>query len=340
MGDGAARSPERLKPAASSAEGLRVTTTVTGRAPARPASPRATSASSADRDAVEQLVRAHLPIVGYQVNETMARLPGHVHRDDLVSAGLAALAAAAVAFDAATGVPFARYATLRIRGALLDELRAMDWAPRGARTRAKEMDAAEDRLAVGLGRRPSRDELAAAMGCPPAEVEAVRRDTTRAVISLDAGDGAVADTLVLDQLSPEDQLLQGEQVHYLNAAVGALPERLRAVVQALFVDDRAVADVAAELGVTESRVSQLRTEALAMLKDGMNSVLEPARVAAAERPGGVVDRKRQAYFAAVAASAAARPSAMTSALSAPPAGAGRRAAPTVPAQAPPRGALG
>ncbi|CAA9419555.1 MAG: hypothetical protein AVDCRST_MAG35-1892, partial [uncultured Quadrisphaera sp.] len=127
-----------------------MTTTLTGSAPARPAPAR-----TADRDVVEELVRTHLPIVGYQVNETMARLPGHVHRDDLVSAGLAALAAAAVGFDASTGVPFARYATLRIRGALLDELRAMDWAPRGARTRAKEMDAAEDRLAVGLGRRPS-----------------------------------------------------------------------------------------------------------------------------------------------------------------------------------------
>ncbi len=279
--------------------------------------PAATITRPAPSAATDELVRTHVPIVGYQVNETMARLPGHVHRDDLVSAGLAALAAAATAYDAATGVPFARYATLRIRGALLDELRAMDWAPRGARTRAKEMDAAEDRLAVQLGRRPGRAELAAALGCPPAEVEAVRRDTARAVVSLDAGDGAVAETLVHRGLGPEEQLLQGEQVRYLHAAVGALPERMRAVVQALFVDDRPVTDVAAELAVTESRVSQLRTEALALLKDGMNSVLEPAAVAPAERPGGVVDRKRQAYFAAVAAAAAARPAVAVAAVGTP-----------------------
>lgn len=312
--------PDRLKVWAGLAETCWVTTSATGTRPA-------TSQST-----VDDLVRTHLPIVGYQVNETMARLPGHVHRDDLVSAGLAALAAAAVAFDASTGVPFSRYATLRIRGALLDELRAMDWAPRGSRTRAKEMDAAEDRLAVQLGRRPSRDELAAALGCPAGEIETVRRNTERAMISLDAGDGAVADTLAQHGPSPEEQVLQGEQVRYLGAAVGALPERLRVVVQALFVEDRAAAEVAAELGVTESRVSQLRTEALVLLKDGMNSVLEPAQVAPADRPGGVVDRKRQAYFAAVAASAAARPGMAASAMTAA-SGAGRGVAPAVPARA-------
>jgi len=268
----------------------------------------ARSAAPAPTAATDELVRSHLPIVGYQVNETMARLPGHVHRDDLVSAGLAALAQAARAYDPSTGVPFARYATVRIRGALLDELRSMDWAPRGARTRAKAIDATEDRLAAGLGRRPTRQELAAAAGCTVADVEAVRRDTNRSVISLDAGDGAVAETLAQNELSPEEQLLHGEQVRYLNAAVGALPERLRDVVQSLFVDDRSVVEVASALGVTESRVSQLRTEALALLKDGMNSVLEPTEVPAPPRPGGVVDRRRQAYFAAVAAAAAARPS--------------------------------
>ncbi len=297
MGEGTPGRPKaRLKVARPRVETSCVTTTATATRPAQPSA------------VVDELVRSHLPIVGYQVNETMARLPGHVHRDDLMSAGLAALAQAAVAFDAATGVPFARYATLRIRGALLDELRSMDWAPRGSRTRAKQVDAAEDRLAAQLGRRPDRGELAAALGCSTDEVDAVRRETARAVVSLDAGDGAVADTIAQTGLSPEEQLLHGEQVHYLSAAVSALPERLRAVVQALFVDDRAVAEVAVELGVTESRISQLRTEALLLLKDGMNSVLEPAQVAPADRPGGVVDRKRQAYFAAVAAAAATRPS--------------------------------
>ncbi|TXR55058.1 sigma-70 family RNA polymerase sigma factor [Quadrisphaera setariae] len=256
---------------------------------------------------VDELVRAHLPIVGYQVSETMARLPGHVLRDDLVSAGMAALAQAAMSYAAETGVPFSRYATLRIRGALLDELRSMDWAPRGARSRTRQVAAAEETLAAQLGRKPERAELAAALGCSPEELDAARATTERALVSMDAYDGVVAEVLPHEGPGPEEHLLQNEQVKYLHAAVASLPERLRTVVSGLFLEDRSVTDVAAELGVTESRISQLRTEALLLMRDGMNSALEPALVARAERPGGVVDRRRQAYFAAVAAHAAAMP---------------------------------
>ncbi len=252
---------------------------------------------------------SHLPIVGYQVNEMLVRLPGHVLRDDLVSAGMAALAAAAAGYDAATGVPFARYATLRIRGALLDELRSMDWAPRGARARARAVDGVEERLTSDLGRRPTRDELAAALGCAPAEVDAVRGDAVRNLVSIEAYDGALGDVLPQRGIGPEEHVLQGEQVRYLHAAVQALPERLRVVVAGLYLEDRSVVALAEELGVTESRISQLRSEALVLMKDGMNASLEPTLVAPVERPGGVVDRRRQAYFAAVAAHAAASPTA-------------------------------
>lgn len=314
---------------------------MTTTAPGRPVTVGPRAARSAPRQGprqnaaeIDELVRTHLPVVGYQVNETMARLPGHVHRDDMVSAGLAALAAAAAAYDATTGVPFARYATLRIRGALMDELRSMDWAPRGVRTRAKEMDAADDRLAAQLGRRPDRAELAASLGCSPDEVEAVRRATDRSVISLDAGDGAVAETLAHPQPSPEEQAVQGEQVRYLRAALSSLPERLRTVVEALFVHDRTPADIAAELGVSESRISQIRTEALALLKDGMNTMLEPEAVSPSERPGGVVDRKRQAYFAAVATAAATRRGAAGIAPAGPPERVGPHAPVAVPVSRP------
>ena len=266
-----------------------------------------------DRAGVEELVRSHLPIVGYQVSETMARLPGHVHRDDLVSAGLAALAQAATAYDVSTGVPFGRYATLRIRGAILDELRGMDWAPRGARSRARALATAEEKLTAQLGRRPDKAEVAAAMGCAPEDIDAVRGQAERSLLSIDAYDGTLSDVLPQQGPGPEEQLLQNEQVHYLNAAVGALPERLRLVVSGLFLEDRPVADLAAELGVSESRISQLRSEGLALLKDGMNSQLEPQLVTPAERPGSVVDRRRQAYYASVAAQAAMKPAAAASA---------------------------
>lgn len=279
---------------------------------------------------------SHLPIVGYQVNEMLVRLPGHVLRDDLVSAGMAALAAAATGFDPSTGVPFARYATLRIRGALLDELRGMDWAPRGARAKARAMEGVEERLTTELGRKPTRDELAAAMGVAPEEVDAVKGDVQRAVVSIDAYDGALADVLPQNGPGPEESLLQNEQIRYLKAAVNALPERLRVVVAGLYLEDRSVADMAAELGVTESRISQLRTEALGLMRDGMNASLEPTMVTTVDRPGGVVDRRRQAYFAAVAARASVGPtaSAVTAADAAHPVATATAApaGPSVPAQ--------
>ena len=259
------------------------------------------------RPDVDELVRENLAIVGYQVNEMMARVPRHVHRDDLMSAGLAALAQAAMVYDATTGVPFARYASLRIRGALLDELRSMDWAPRGTRSRLRDLGAVEDRLTAKLGRRPDRSEVAAAWGCTPEEVDAVRGTAERSVLSMDAYEGVIAESLPHGGLGPEEQLLQDEQAHYLHASVRALPERLRAVVQGLFFDDRSAADLAAELDVSESRISQLRSEAVRLMRDGMNAQLEPELVEKVDRPGGVVDRRRQAYFAAVAANAASAP---------------------------------
>lgn len=287
-----------------------------------------------DRTAVEDLVRAHLPVVGYQVSELMTRLPGHVQRDELVSAGLAALAQAAVGYDEATGVPFGRYASLRIRGALLDELRGMDWAPRGARARARALSSAEEALSAQLGRRPTRDELATAMGCPPGDVDAVRAESGRNLLSLEAYDGTLSEVLPQSGPGPEEQLLQKEQVRYLHAAVTSLPSRLRVVVEGLYLDDRPAAEVATQLGVSESRVSQLRAEALGLLRDGMNSQLSPEMVQAPERPDGLVARRRQAYYAAVAAQAALTPGAAAPAAAAP-APAPAAAAPTpapVPAQ--------
>ena len=90
-----------------------------------------------DMNRSNALVEQHLALVGYNVNEVLARVPSHVSRADLTSAGAMALVRAARSFDDSKGVPFARYASMRIRGALIDELRSMDWVPRGARRRAR-----------------------------------------------------------------------------------------------------------------------------------------------------------------------------------------------------------
>jgi len=252
----------------------------------------------------DDLVVSHLPLVGYHVSEVLTRVPASVNRDDLASAGHLALVLASRAYDASTGVPFARYAALRIRGALIDELRAMDWAGRGSRHRAREVVAAGDRLAATLGRTPSRQEVAAELGTDVAAVDRARQDAERRVLSIDSTVHPVEDLVVDDAPGPEDALLAVERLRYLRAGVAALPERLREVVEALYLQDVSVADLADRLGVTQSRISQLRSEGLALLRDGLNSQLDPDLVPAAERPDGVAARRRQAYFAAVAARAA------------------------------------
>lgn len=262
----------------------------------------------------DELITSHLPLVGHIVRETMARVPGHVQRDDLTSAGLTALVQAAHGFDAERGVPFARYAATRIRGAVLDELRSVDWATRSVRRRARDLDETRTRLTAGLGRVPTDAEVASALGLTPEEVAGNAEDLARAsVLSLEGGSDAegasYAETLVSPTLSPEQAIEHQEQLTYLVEAVAELPERLRIVVEGYFLAERPMAEIAEELGVTESRVSQLRAEAMVLLRDAINTQLDPHLVPAPARPDGVAQRRRESYFAAVAArhAAGARP---------------------------------
>jgi RNA polymerase sigma factor FliA len=250
------------------------------------------------------LVTENIALVGYHVNAMLARVPSYVSRSDLVSAGHLALVRAARSYDESTGVPFARYAALRIRGALVDELRSMDWVSRGARQRARRITTLTDELTGTLGRAPSRVELAEAMGVAVGEVDVARGDAEARVLSIEGFDGSIADTVASTTIGPEESLLVRERLQFLGAGVAALPDRLRHVVEQLFFHDRAVAELADELGVTQSRISQLRTEALGMLKDGINASLDPDLVPTADRPTGVAERRRRAYFAQVAARAA------------------------------------
>jgi RNA polymerase sigma factor for flagellar operon FliA len=250
----------------------------------------------------EELVRAHLPLVGHLVRETLSRLPAHVNRDDLTSAAMAALATAAAGFDPARGTPFAAFATTRVRGALLDELRGADWASRSVRARARRIDGATQALTASLGRTPTPAEVAEALGTSVEELRTSGDDVHRAmVLSLQGFTTAAAEDLAPDGApGPEELLLHREQIGYLHEAVAALPDRLRHVVRAYFFDNQQMATIAADLGVTESRVSQLRAEALTLLRDGLNTQLDPERVAAPAKPAGCAARRRHAYYAAVA----------------------------------------
>jgi len=264
-------------------------------------SPELPLADEPTADSTDELVRGNLPLVGHLVREVLAKVPLHVSRDELSSAGMMALVVAAQSYDPARGVPFVRYASIRIRGALLDELRSMDWAARSVRTQAREMESVEHQLAAALGRTPRPAELAAALGVSAGELESLQYDVSRArTLSLQGFAPETGPELMADATAgPEALLLFREKLGYLHQAIEALPERLRLVVVAYFFEQRQMADIGAELGVTESRVSQLRAEALRALRDGMNSQLEPEIV---EQPSGKgrASASRRAYLCAVA----------------------------------------
>ena len=245
----------------------------------------------------EDTVRKHMPLVGHLVREMLGRVPAHIKREDLLSAGYAALVAAARSFDDERGVPFPRFAAARIRGALLDELRGLDWASRSVRQKARRTDGARQALTAELGRTPTVAEVADRLGCKAEDIESADDDVHRAVLfSLQGFATATADDLVTEPgAGPEELLLRRERLGYLRHAVEVLPERLRTVIIKYFFEERPMADIAAELGVTESRVSQLRSEALGLLRDGLNTHLDPALAAQPVRDGCVA-RRRAAYY--------------------------------------------
>src|SRR5690242_21020720 len=261
---------------------------------------------------VEALVRDHLGLVGHLAREAAARLPRHLDTDDLVGAGSLALVQAARAFDPALGVPFARFASTRIRGAMIDHMRQRDWATRSVRSRARSLATAAEELTKALHRSPTDAELAAAAGMSEQEAREVLQGTDRAsLLSLDplaVGDDGLGAGLEDGAPGPEEALVAAERLGYLRDAIAELPERARRVVTGYYLEDRQLTEIAEELGVTQSRASQLRSEGLDLLKEALSRLLEDdARAGAGASSGrgdgggeGVRARRRDAYVTAVA----------------------------------------
>ncbi len=253
---------------------------------------------------LHDLIEAHLPLVRHVVFQVAVHFPRHVDREELATAGALGLVEAARRYDASRGVPFDRFAAQRIRGAILDAVRAADWAPRSVRTLARRLEQVEQRLATELGRVPNPDETAEALGLSR---EALRRLQDRlfrsVVLALDyeVSDADEEVTLV-DMLSdtqimePSEELEARELHAYLRDAVDLLPERHRLVIVGYFLEGRKSPDLARLLGVTESRISQLRSEALEMMREGIEAqyraVVEP-------EPTGRVARRKAGYAAAI-----------------------------------------
>jgi RNA polymerase sigma factor for flagellar operon FliA len=253
-----------------------------------------------DRAAVARLVEDNVSLVEILVSERMRTVPRHVDRDDLMSAGMMALVLSAIAFDADRAVSFRSFAAFRVRGALIDELRGMDWASRSVRARVREVEAARRDLTISLRRCPSDTEVAAALGMNLRELDAVQADAARGtVVSLQGFAPEVVHDVLPDRShGPEALLLHREELGYLHDAVAALPDRLRRVVEAYYFDNRSMGEIAVELSVTQSRVSQMCAEATALMRDGINAQLDPEALAPLARTGRAA-ATRKAYYQAV-----------------------------------------
>lgn len=223
---------------------------------------------------VAALVTHGVDVVPKVVASLSAHFPLHVERAELVRAGMVGLVEAAHRFDATRGIPFERFAASRIRGAVLDALRADDWVPRSLRMAARRIEMVETSLSVRYGRKPTDAELAAESGSSLDRINEVRALRERsALFSLDLTDvretaahHPIETVAASEQRDDFDQLERSELLGYLRDAINELPDRQRQIILGHFLDGRSTAELASELGVTRSRVSQLRTVALHELR--------------------------------------------------------------------------
>ena len=265
----------------------------------------ATTPTPASADA-NALVEEHLYLVQHIVNQLAVRYPRHVDRQELWAAGAAGLVDASRRYDPATEVPFARYASIRIRGAIIDSTRSRDWATRSLRRRARELGDVARELEQQEGRAPTTTELATALGVSEDDVRDRQRASERAtLLQLDQpvsdGEGGVEtlESMLSEQTQeylPADNLEERELIGTMRVAVDQLDEPHRTVVQRYYFGGELLQDIAETLGVTEARVSQICSEALTAMRAWMATRFEGVPDVDARAPGA---RRRAAYLASM-----------------------------------------
>ncbi len=233
-----------------------------------------TAKGQLDRDA---LIRQYSPLVRRLAHHMMAKLPPSIQVDDLIQVGLIGLSEALTRYEASQGVQFETFATQRIRGAMIDELRENDWMSRGSRKSQKEIEGALTRLEHKLGRSPSESEIAAELDMSLAEYQALlyKVKGTQLVYLEDMtgsgeGDDTFLDRHMVDGDSDPLQLLRNQRIRSaLTEAIKHLPEREQYIMSMYYEQDMNLKEIAAVLGITESRVCQLHSQSIARLRAKM-----------------------------------------------------------------------
>jgi RNA polymerase sigma factor for flagellar operon FliA len=235
-----------------------------------------------DAAARERLVVAYSPLVKFVAGRTGARLPSHVEDADLISYGMLGLIEAMERFDPRRDVRFETFAMQRIRGAIIDELRSLDWVPRSVRARAREIEDANSKLENQLGRPPTDEELADRLRISEQELQdsllAIANSSILALEELwmvpDASGDRVSllDTLQ-DETAPDPQaaLDTSDVKERLTEAIETLPERERLVIALYYFENLTLREIGDVLGVTESRVSQLHSKSVLRLRSRLKS---------------------------------------------------------------------
>jgi RNA polymerase sigma factor FliA len=225
----------------------------------------------------DRLVLHYAPLVKYVAGRVGTGLPSHVDVADLVQSGVFGLVDAIERFEQERGLKFETYAMQRIRGAILDELRAQDWVPRSVRTRAREVERALERLESRLQRSASDAEVAAELGIAVSDLRDLYAQLQlTSVVALDElvavgrGGTSLAETLPDDRVAEPGAVLDSAESRRLLAqAVSQLADRDRVVVTLYYFENLTLAEIGRVLGVTESRVCQLHTRAVLRLRSKM-----------------------------------------------------------------------
>ncbi|MFN8131368.1 MAG: RNA polymerase sigma factor WhiG [Solirubrobacteraceae bacterium] len=236
--------------------------------------------SAGDERARERLVVAYSPLVKYVSGRMASGLPAHVDEADLISYGLVGLISAIERFEPDREIKFETYAIPRIRGAIIDELRALDWVPRSVRARAREIERANVKLEHKLQRAPTDEEMAAELEIGVDEFqESLMQISNSTIAALDelwtVSDASGDQVSLLDTLQDPDApdparvMDQTDLKDRVADAIARLPEREKLVIALYYYENLTLREIGEVLGVTESRISQLHTKAVLRLRSRM-----------------------------------------------------------------------
>jgi len=247
-------------------------------------------AATRDLKLRERLILQYAPLVKYVVGRLAINLPTILESEDILSAGTIGLISAVERFDPHRGVKFETYAIARIRGAIIDELRSLDWIPRSARQRAREIEQAVSTLEAQLGRMPTDEEVAAHLNMDVETYFQALLDASVFTLSLDSplavDDEGDLTTLIDVQEDPDSpdpvaELESAELVELLKESIKSLPERDQLILSLYYIEELTMKEISQVLHISESRVCQVHSRAIIQLRAALHS-----------RLAGQVPRKR------------------------------------------------